>query len=80
MPAAILKKQVPMASAIQIQPRFRRHAPFRVENQLGGTIGGPLPLLRFGEGGPTHISGKDRTFFFFSIQRWWDRQLGVGRP
>jgi hypothetical protein len=58
---------------------FRQHAPFRIENQLGGTIGGPLYLPRFGEGGPTHISGKDRTFFFFAIQRWWDRQLGVGQ-
>src|SRR5258705_683112 len=57
---------------------FRQHAPFRIENQLGGTIGGPLPLPRFGEGGPAYISGKDRTFFFFAIQRWWDRQLGVG--
>jgi outer membrane receptor protein involved in Fe transport len=58
---------------------FRRKAPFRIENQLGGTIGGPLHLPRFGEGGPAHISGKDRTFFFFAIQRWWDRQLGVGQ-
>ena len=53
-------------------------APFRIENQLGGTIGGPLHLPRFGEGGPSFISGRDRTFFFFAIQRWWDRQLGVG--
>ncbi|MDQ1610653.1 MAG: hypothetical protein QOG00_584 [Pyrinomonadaceae bacterium] len=53
-------------------------APFRVENQLGGTIGGPLHLPRFGEGGPSYISGRDRTFFFFSIQRWWDRRLGQG--
>src|SRR4029450_12351196 len=58
---------------------FRQHAPFRIENQLGGTIGGPLYLPRFGEGGPAYISGKDRTFFFFAIQRWWDRQLGVGQ-
>jgi hypothetical protein len=58
---------------------FRRKAPFRVENQLGGTIGGPLHLPSFGEGGPTYISGRDRTFFFFAIQRWWDRQLGVGQ-
>ncbi len=57
----------------------RRKAPFRIENQLGGTIGGPLHLPRFGEGGPAYISGKDRTFFFFSLQRWWDRQLGVGQ-
>jgi carboxypeptidase family protein/TonB-dependent receptor-like protein len=56
-----------------------RHAPFRVENQLGGTIGGPLHLPRFGEGGPSYINGTDRTFFFFAIQRWWDRQLGVGQ-
>ena len=58
---------------------FRRHAPFRIENQAGGTLGGPLYLPRFGEGGPSYISGKDRTFFFFAIQRWWDRQLGVGQ-
>lgn len=57
----------------------RRKAPFRVENQLGGTIGGPLHLPRFGEGGPAIINGKDRTFFFFAIQRWWDRQLGIGQ-
>ena len=56
----------------------RRHAPFRVENQAGLTFGGPLDLPRFGEGGRAIISGKDRTFFFFSLQRWWDRQLGSG--
>lgn len=54
------------------------HAPFRIENQLGGTFGGPLHLPRFGEGGRSIISGKDRTFFFVSLQRWWDRQLGSG--
>lgn len=56
----------------------RQHAPFRIENQIGGTIGGPLHLPRFGEGGPTYISGQDRTFFFGSYQRWSDRQLGSG--
>ena len=56
-----------------------RKAPFRIENQLGGTIGGPLHLPRFGEGGPSYIRGTDRTFFFFALQRWWDRQLGVGQ-
>jgi outer membrane receptor protein involved in Fe transport len=56
----------------------KKNAPFRVENQLGGTIGGPLTLPRFGEGGRSTISGKDRTFFFFSVQRWWDRRLGQG--
>ncbi|HEY8225041.1 MAG TPA: TonB-dependent receptor [Pyrinomonadaceae bacterium] len=56
----------------------QRHAPFRIENQIGGTLGGPLHLPRFGEGGPTYISGKNRTFFFGSYQRWSDRQLGAG--
>jgi hypothetical protein len=39
-------------------------APFRIENQFGGTIGGPIK--------------RDRTFFFGSLQRWTDRQLGAG--
>ena len=56
----------------------RRGAPFRIENQVGATLGGPLHLPRFGEGGRSYLSGRDRTFFFFSIQRWFDRQLGVG--
>jgi hypothetical protein len=56
----------------------RTHAPFRIENQIGGTLGGPLHLPRFGEGGPSYISGRDRTFFFGSYQRWSDRQLGSG--
>ncbi|HEU4710422.1 MAG TPA: TonB-dependent receptor [Pyrinomonadaceae bacterium] len=56
----------------------RRHAPFRIENQMGGTFGGPLHLPRFGEGGPAIISGANRTFFFGSYQRWSDRQLGSG--
>ncbi|HWS86482.1 MAG TPA: carboxypeptidase regulatory-like domain-containing protein [Pyrinomonadaceae bacterium] len=52
--------------------------PFRIENQIGFTIGGPLHLPRFGEGGPSYYSGRDRTFFFGSYQRWSNRQLGSG--
>ena len=52
--------------------------PFRIENQIGFTLGGPLHLPKFGEGGPSYISGRDRTFFFGSYQRWSDRQLGSG--
>ena len=40
------------------------------ENVFGGTIGGPLPLPHFGEGGPS-ILGKGKNFFFFGLQ--WDR-------
>jgi len=39
-------------------------APWRIENQFGGTVGGPIK--------------KDKTFFFGSLQRWTDRQLGSG--
>lgn len=46
--------------------------PQRVENrfkQYGGSIGGPLPFLNFGENdGPMFRSGKDRSFFFFSFE------------
>ncbi len=45
------------------RPKFEK-APFRIENQFGGTLGGPIR--------------KDKTFFFGSLQRWTDRQLGSG--
>ncbi len=37
-------------------------------NQFGGSIGGPITLPRFGEGGRSTFSGKDRAFFFFSYE------------
>jgi hypothetical protein len=47
-------------------------APIRVNqrlNQFGGSIGGPLPLLLFGEGpGPAYRLGRDKAFFFFSYE------------
>ena len=45
--------------------------PVYNENIFGGTIGGPLHLPRFGEGGASIINGKDKNFFFFGLQ--WDR-------
>jgi len=39
-------------------------APYRNENQFAGTFGGPVV--------------KDKTFFFVSLLRWTDRQLGSG--
>jgi hypothetical protein len=39
-------------------------APFRVENQFGGSLGGALI--------------KDKTFVFGSLLRWTDRRLGSG--
>jgi outer membrane receptor protein involved in Fe transport len=37
-------------------------------NQFGGAIGGPLPFLNFGEGGPVASDGRNRSFFFFLFQ------------
>ncbi len=37
-------------------------------NNFGGTVGGPLPFLNFGEGVPIFNDGKDRTHFFFSYE------------
>jgi hypothetical protein len=45
-------------------PGGRRGAPFRIENQSGAVLGGPIR--------------KDRTFFFASLQRWTDRAMGSG--
>jgi hypothetical protein len=42
----------------------RDGAPLRIENQFGGTLGGPIV--------------KDKTFFFGSYQRWTDRQITAG--
>ncbi|MEP6570703.1 MAG: carboxypeptidase-like regulatory domain-containing protein, partial [Acidobacteriota bacterium] len=45
--------------------------PIRVNqhlNQFGGSIGGPLYLPRFGEGGPSVWGGKNKAFFFFSYE------------
>ncbi|MET0754264.1 MAG: carboxypeptidase regulatory-like domain-containing protein [Pyrinomonadaceae bacterium] len=38
-------------------------------NNYGYSIGGPLPFLHFGEGGPIWDSGKDKFYFFFG-QEW----------
>lgn len=42
----------------------RTEAPFRVENRIGGSLGGPIR--------------RNKTFFFGTLQRWTDRALGSG--
>jgi hypothetical protein len=41
-------------------------APHLIRNEYGGSIGGPLFLPRFGEGGKMWYDGRNRSFFFFS--------------
>ncbi|MGH9940754.1 MAG: TonB-dependent receptor domain-containing protein [Pyrinomonadaceae bacterium] len=42
----------------------------RVLDQYGGNIGGPIILPRFGEGGPSVYSGRDKAFFFVAYERY----------
>ncbi len=39
-------------------------------NQFGGSFGGPLPFLKFGEGGEWYDSGKGKAYFFFNYERF----------
>lgn len=43
------------------RPHFRR-------GQFGATLGGPVTIPAFGEGGPAIWSGKDKLFFFISYE------------
>lgn len=43
-------------------------------NQFGFSVGGPVFLPRFGEGGPSFYSGRNRTFFFFNYEALRERR------
>jgi hypothetical protein len=53
-----------LSPAIQL----RGKPPYGTEQFFSGTLGGPLHLPRFGEGGPSFFNGRDRTFFFVAYQ------------
>lgn len=40
----------------------------------GFDVGGPMYLPKFGEGGPSVLSGKDKAFFFFSFEAFRQSQ------
>lgn len=46
----------------------RAARPQFVQHIFGGSIGGPVYLPRFGEGGPAVYNGKNKTFFFTNLQ------------
>src|SRR5215217_3422792 len=70
--SAFIKYNSPKLNAFNKYPNdFGRGRTERVERffrQFGGSVGGPLYLPRFGEGGPAVYSGKDKAFFFFSYE------------
>ena len=39
------------------------------QQQWGGSVGGPFPIPRFGEGGKSHYGGKDKSFFFVAYEQ-----------
>lgn len=51
-------------SRSNLDKRVFTRAPWRIENQFAGTLGGPVV--------------KNKTFFFGSILRWTDRQFASG--
>lgn len=70
--SAVFKYNSPKLNAFNKYPNdFGRGRVERVERfyrQFGGSLGGPLFLPRFGEGGPAVYSGRDRAFFFVSYE------------
>ena len=78
--SAFLKANDPRWNAFnKYGPGFNSAGPERVNQrykQFGGSIGGPLPLPRFGEGGRSVIGGRDKSFFFFSYEGLRSRSSG----
>jgi hypothetical protein len=70
--SAFFKYDSPKLNAFNKYPNdFGRGFTERVERffrQFGGSIGGPLFLPHFGEGGPVVHGGRNRAFFFFSYE------------
>ncbi|MGH9969530.1 MAG: TonB-dependent receptor domain-containing protein, partial [Pyrinomonadaceae bacterium] len=70
--SAFLKYDSPKLNAFNKYPNdFGRGRTERVERffrQFGGSLGGPLYLPRFGEGGPSTMGGRNKSFFFLSYE------------
>lgn len=55
-----------------VTPGSDQRSPFE-RKEFGFNIGGPVPFLNFGEGGPLFNTGRDRTFFFVDYERRWQK-------
>jgi hypothetical protein len=69
--SALLKYNSPKLNSFNKYGGPNNAARVRVNNyirQFGGSLGGPLYLPRFGEGGRPTYSGKDKSFFFLSYE------------
>jgi hypothetical protein len=67
-----LKNNSPGLNSFNKYGGINNAPPVRVNqllNQFGGSIGGPLPIPRFGEGKPPAFKlSRDKAFFFFSYE------------
>jgi hypothetical protein len=55
------------AAAAKFDDPTSQPVPNYVTHNFYGTIGGPIFLPHFGEGGPALYNGRNRSFFFFSL-------------
>lgn len=55
------------AAASQFDNPTSQVPPNYVTHNFGGTVGGPIFLPRFGEGGKKLYNGRNRSFFFVSV-------------
>ena len=55
------------AAASQFDDDVTNRVPNYVTHNYYGTVGGPIFLPRFGEGTPPFYDGRNRSFFFFSL-------------
>jgi hypothetical protein len=79
--SAFLKYNSPKLNAFNKYGGPNGALPIRVNDyvrQFGGSLGGPLPLPRFGEGGPATFGGKNKSFFFFSYEGLRNSATNVG--
>lgn len=62
----IYQGRVWSAAASQFDDDVTNRVPNYVTHNFYGTVGGPIFLPRFGEGGKMWYDGRNRSFFFFS--------------
>ena len=80
--SAFIKYNSPKLNAFNKYGGPGNALPIRVNDyirQFGGSLGGPLILPRFGEGGRATFNGKDKAFFFVSYEGLRNSSSNIGR-
>jgi hypothetical protein len=61
-------------------PVYNPNPPNYNVHNFGGTVGGPIFLPRFGEGGPILYDGRNKSFFFFAYNGQRNSTPAFGGP